>query len=179
MKDNNKIPKRLLWIDLEMTGLDPSTQRIIEVAAIVTDFDFNEIETFVCVIHQPESVLSKADDWVKHTFAENGLFDQVRSSERKEDDVQTDFAAFIDRNFKESVIISGSSIHQDRRFIRKWWPQIEERLHYRMLDVSALKVYAMGKFGYFARKPETHRALDDIRGSIKEYKEYLELLKKK
>jgi len=172
------IPKKLLWIDLEMTGLDPAEQRIIEVAAIVTDFDFNELDLYEAVIHQPKSVLDKSDAWVKDTFGKNGLFEQVKKSDKSESTITQAFVKFIDKNFDEPAIIAGSSIHQDRRFIRRWWPEIEERLHYRMMDVSSLKIYMMGKHKYVLSKPETHRALDDIRGSINEFKDYLKKLKK-
>lgn len=174
----NVKPTKLLWVDLEMTGLEPEDKRIIEVAAIVTDFDFNEIETYEAVIHQPESVLERADPWVKEHLSANGLFEQVRASHLSEDEVQTELIKLVKRHYKDELaILAGSSIHQDKRFIRRYWPELDKLLHYRMLDVTTLKIYAMGKQGTFLRKPDSHRALDDIRASISEFKAYLDLLK--
>ncbi len=179
MLKKNVIPKKLLWIDLEMTGLEPKDQRIIEVAVIVTDFDFKELETYEAVIHQSESVLEGADPWVKENLAANGLFDQVRVSHLSEGEVETELMKLIMRHWhSEPVIIAGSSIHQDRRFIRRYWPDLDKLLHYRMLDVTSIKIYIMGKHMQMMRKPDAHRALDDIRASINEFKNYIEQLRK-
>lgn len=177
MGSTSIIPKKLLWVDLEMTGLDPASKRIVEVAAIVTDFDFNELAMYEAIIHQSDEVLEGSDDWVKKTFKENGLMEQIKSSEHQESEIRTAFAEFIGKNFTQPAILAGSSIHQDRRFIRQWWPEVESKLHYRMLDVTSLKIYMMGKHKIVMQKPETHRALDDIRGSMREFKEYIKQLK--
>ncbi len=170
-------PTKLLWVDLEMTGLDPATHRIVEAAAFITDFSFNKIpgSEFHAVVFQPDEVLEGASDFAKQQDAANGLRDQVRLEGRPEAEVQRALAALIREHFgDEPATLAGNSIQQDRRFIRTWWPDVEARLHYRMLDVSSWKVYMQGRFGLEFQKKETHRALDDINESIAEFKYYLD-----
>ena len=175
--DKTALPTKLLWVDLEMTGLVPATDRIIEVAALVTDFDFNVIDSYEAVIYQPPEVLARMNEWSRSVHMASGLIDRVQAA-ANEQHVVSEFLPFVVRNFgNEPAVLSGNSIHQDRRFIRQWWPQIEDRLHYRMLDVSAWKVVFEGRYGKKFIKPEQHRALDDIRGSIEELKYYLKKVK--
>lgn len=175
-KTEPELPTQLLWVDLEMTGLDPYTQRIIEVAAIVTDFEFNEVAKYEAIIHQEEDVLEKAEDWPKANMQK--LFKEVRKSKTSEEQVVTDLLDLIHDHFpEEAVILAGNSIHNDRRFIRNWWPNIEGHLHYRMLDVSTFKIWLQGTKGVSFEKSEEHRALGDIRESISELKWCLEQLK--
>lgn len=166
---------KLLWVDLEMTGLEPKTDRILEVAAIVTDWNFTEIASFETVIHQPPKVLEGMDDWNTSQHKASGLTEKVRASEVSESDAEDMLLEIVSDIFKgdEKVILAGNSIHQDRRFIRKYWPRLDEKLHYRMLDVSAWKVVFEGKYRKKFAKPEEHRALEDIRGSIMELQYYL------
>lgn len=171
----NDIPTKLLWVDLEMTGLDPAKQRIIEVAALVTDFNFVELDRFEMIIHQPEEVLQAAEDWPKENMKE--LFDLVRKSEHHEEDVIDAFCDFIKTNFgDERAVLAGNSIHQDRRFIRQWWTQVDNLLHYRMFDVSTLKMWIQGTMQKEFIKGDSHRALDDIQESIDEFRWSLEQL---
>lgn len=166
---------KLLWVDLEMTGLEPKTDRILEVAAIVTDWNFTEIASFETVIHQPPKVLDGMDDWNTSQHKASGLTEKVQASEVSESDAEDMLLEIVSDIFKgdEKVILAGNSIHQDRRFIRKYWPRLDEKLHYRMLDVSAWKVVFEGKYRKKFAKPEEHRALEDIRGSIMELQYYL------
>lgn len=166
---------KLLWVDLEMTGLEPTTDRILEVAAIVTDFDFNEFGRFESAIHQDISVLNSMNDWCKETHNASGLVKRVMiaPSEQK---VARDFTNFIQKHFNEPAVLAGNSIQQDRRFIRAWWPEVEALLHYRLMDVSSFKIIMQGKYGTDFTKKETHRALDDIEESIAELKFYLNSL---
>ena len=174
MKESD-IPSKLLWIDLEMTGLDPS-QRIIEVAVIVTDSNLNELERFEAILHQDQIVLENAEEWPKQNMQE--LFKQVSQSENSEEEVQSKLVELIRNQFgDEPAVLAGNSIHQDRRFIRRWWPQVEELLHYRMLDVSSLKIWLQASQQKQYDKNETHRAMDDILESIEEFKWSLEQLK--
>ena len=171
----NDTPTKLLWVDLEMTGLDPSTQRIIEVAAVVTDFELNETARYEAIIRQPDEVLDAAEDWPKENMQD--LFAQVREAERDEETVVSQLVAFIKENFgEEPAILAGNSIHQDRRFIRQWWVPVEDVLHYRMIDVSSFKLWIYGTQGTKMEKGEQHRALDDIQESITELKWCLEQL---
>lgn len=158
----------LLWVDLEMTGLNPDTQRIIEVAALVTDFDFKELGRYQAVINQTEQVLQNAEEWPRKNMTQ--LFDEVRQSQISEEEATSSLASFIDKFGEKNMVLAGNSIHQDRRFIRRWWPNIESRLHYRMFDVSVFKVYLQGKKQVQYQKQESHRALDDICESIAECK---------
>ena len=171
----NDVPSKLLWVDLEMTGLDPQKQRIIEVALVVTDFNFQESARYEAVIHQPEPVLEHADQRPRENMQE--LFNDVRSSNKNEARVVDELVSFINSNFgSEPAVLAGNSIHQDRRFIRQWWPRVEELLHYRMLDVSSMKIWVQGRLGLKFEKTEKHRALGDIEESIEELKWCLEQL---
>lgn len=167
---------KLLWVDLEMTGLSPVKDRILEVAAIVTDFNFNELDSFEAVIFQPPQVLSNMNEWSRSQHSASGLLDRVQVAPN-EQHVVNDFVGFVRRNFgQEPAILAGNSIHQDRRFIRQWWPDVEQLLHYRMLDVSSYKILMQNKYGIEFNKQENHRALGDIQESIDELKFYLNSL---
>ena len=179
MIDKHARPTKLLWVDLEMTGLNPEVHRILEIAAFVTDFSLQRLpeSEFHAIIHQPDEILDAASEVAKQMDALNGLHEQVRTRGRPEHDVEQEFAAHIKRFFGgEAATLAGNSIHQDRRFIRQWWPEVEQLLHYRMLDVSSLKVYMHGKYGLTFDKKETHRAIDDIQESIDEWQYYVSWL---
>lgn len=183
MKDINKkgiLPlmtktAKLLWVDLEMTGLEPRKDRILEVAAIATDWHFKEYGTLESVIHQPPEVLQAMDEWCITQHGASGLTQRVQESREGEADVERLLLDFLAQHFDgdERILLAGNSIHQDRRFIRKYWPKLDAKLHYRMLDVSAWKVVFEGRYRKKFTKPEKHRALDDIRGSIEELAYYL------
>jgi oligoribonuclease len=176
-------PDVLVWLDMEMTGLDPDRERIIEVAMILTDGQLEEIATGPeLVIHQPEEVLAAMDDWNKSHHGASGLIDRVRSSTISDAEAEQQMIAFINEHVpaKERPVLAGNSIHQDRRFIRRYMPQLEKRLHYRMVDVSTIKELARRWYPQVIakqkQKKETHRALDDIRESLDElrfYKQHL------
>lgn len=168
---------KLLWVDLEMTGLDPVDDSILEVAAIATDWDFKELATLEAVVKVDEDHMQQrmvGDFWEKYDFVRKALQAQ-NSAGALTDEVEQQLIDFIDQNFDDpqKVLLAGNSIHQDRKFIENEWPQLNKRLHYRMLDVSAWKVVFDGKYKKKFAKPEAHRALSDIRGSIEELKYYL------
>lgn len=172
------VSTKLLWLDLEMTGLHPVSDRILEVAAIVTDFDFNVLDNYESVVFQPAEVLAGMNDWARQTHAASGLLDRIQVGPN-EQHVAHEFAEFIVLNFRgEPAVLAGNSIHQDRRFIRQWWPEVEQLLHYRMLDVSSWKIIMQGKYHKIFGKKETHRALDDVQESIAELQFYMKLLEK-
>lgn len=167
----------LLWIDLEMTGLDPNKDRILEVAAIATDWNFNEIATYEAVKKVGPSLMKErmvGEFWEKYSNVRSALQEQNEQGKNGRV-VENELLAFIDEHFTEGapVLLAGNSIHQDRKFIDNEWPRLAARLHYRMLDVSAWKVVFDGKYKKRFAKPEAHRAMEDIRGSIQELKYYL------
>ena len=171
---------KILWVDLEMTGLDPVEDRILEVAAIATDWDFNEIATYEAAVKVNPRLLERRmkvgkDFWDANPEARDGLIAQNIDRGRSGSDVEDELLAFLDEHFDDGkpVLLGGNSIHQDRKFIANEWSKLDARLHYRMLDVSAWKVVFEGKFKKRFAKPEEHRALGDIRGSIMELKYYL------
>jgi oligoribonuclease len=173
--------QNLIWVDLEMTGLDPETHKIIEIASIVTDSELNILaEGPVLAVHQPEEELAKMDDWCTNTHTASGLVERVRNSKVTEQDAVAQTIAFLEQWVpKGASPICGNSIGQDRRFLYKHMPELEEYFHYRYLDVSTLKELTR------RWKPEvldgfskqgTHLALDDIRESIAELKYYRETI---
>ena len=165
----------LLWVDLEMTGLSPAEDRILEVAAIATDWEMNEIATYTAVVKVDEALMRKrmvGEFWDKNKASYDALIAQ-NADGRPSEKIEKELLQFVKDNFDETVYLAGNSIHQDRRFIENEWPKLNEKLHYRMLDVSAWKIYFENALGQKFLKPENHRALDDIRGSIEELKWYL------
>jgi len=179
---SNKTSKKILWVDLEMTGLDPIEDRILEVAAIVTDWDFKELDTYEAAIKVGPRLMEKRmidgpskDFWLKFPEVYKALVKQNEESGRSGRTIENELIAFIDKNFDADtpVLLGGNSIHMDRRFIINEWPRLDVKLNYRMLDVSAFKVVFEGKYKKKFSKPEAHRALEDIRGSIMELKYYL------
>jgi oligoribonuclease len=178
----NKKQTRVLWIDLEMTGLDPVQDRIMEVAAIVTDWDFKELATYESVIKVGPRLVQKrmtkgpaAEFWNRFPAVRDALIDQNLKKGISGRVVENQLLEFIDKHFEKDtpVILAGNSIHMDRRFIINEWHRFDARLHYRMLDVSAWKIVFEGKYGKKFSKIEAHRAIEDIRGSIEELKYYI------
>jgi oligoribonuclease len=172
---------KLLWVDLEMTGLDPQEDHILEVAAIATDWDFTEIARFEAVQKIDSQLMSErmvGAFWEKYASVREALMQQNETGKDSQT-VEDELLAFIEEHFAESerVLLAGNSIHQDRKFIENEWPRLDARLHYRMLDVSAWKVVFEGKFRKKFAKPEAHRALEDIKGSIEELQYYLKKMK--
>lgn len=175
---------KILWIDLEMTGLDPIEDRILEVAAVVTDWKFNELAVYEGIIKVGPRLLERRmkvsqDFWDLNPEARDGLIAQNLELGRSGRIVENELLAFIEENFDDDkpVLLAGNSIHQDRKFIANEWHRLDKRLHYRMLDVSAWKVVFEGKYKKRFTKPEEHRALGDIRGSIMELEYYLGKIK--
>jgi oligoribonuclease len=170
----------LVWLDMEMTGLDPDKERIIEMATILTDGNLVEIAAGPdLVIHQPDEVLAAMDDWNKSHHGTSGLVDRVKASTITDGDAEAQTLAFINAHFtspKDRPVLAGNSIHQDRRFIHRYMPRLDTRLHYRMVDVSTVKELARRWFPQITakqqKKKDTHRALDDIRESIEELRYY-------
>lgn len=170
---------KILWVDLEMTGLNAKEDLILEAAAIATDWDFKEIAVYEGIVKSDEAHIRKRMRenslfWDKNPESRKGLLDQ-NSNGKDTSSVEDDLLRLIEDHFDDDipVLLGGNSIHMDRRFIAEKWPRLDQRLHYRMLDVSAWKVVFEGKFKKKFPKPEEHRALGDIRGSIMELEYYL------
>lgn len=176
--DKDRLPTKLLWVDLEMTGLDPEKDVILEVAAEVTDFDFKTLASYEAVIRQDDEVLESMNSWSKDQHSRSGLIERIKTEGRDESEVIHELIGFIKAQFgDEPAVLAGNSIHNDRGFIKQWWPQVESLLHYRMLDVSSFKVVMQTKYNLVFQKREVHRAFDDIQASIAELQYYLQALK--
>ncbi len=170
---------KLLWVDLEMTGLDPVEDRILEVAAIATDMELNEIARYEAVVKVDEELIKTrmvGEFWEKNKKTREALEAQ-NASGKAVGEVEKELIDFVKKNFGKEVYLAGNSIHQDRKFIEREMPELNKLLHYRMLDVSAWKVYFENALGKKFIKPDHHRALDDIQGSMEELKWYLTFLK--
>ena len=170
---------RLIWVDMEMTGLDPDRDRILEVALVVTDSQLDTVaEAPVLVVHQPDAVLDAMDDWNKGTHGRSGLIDRVRASMLDEGEVEARMLAFLAEYVPgRASPMCGNSICQDRRFMARGMPKLEAYFHYRNLDVSTLKELVRRWKPEVAKgltKQGKHEALADIYGSIEELKYYRE-----
>jgi len=176
--DKNAVPSKLLWVDLEMTGLDPAKDVIIEIAAEVTDLEFKTLASYEALVAQSEEKLTSMNEWAQVQHDSSGLTDRIRREGRPEQEIIHELVGFIKAQFgDEPAVLAGNSIHNDRLFIRNWWPEVESLLHYRMLDVSSWKIVMRAKYGVDFEKKETHRAFDDIQASIAELQFYLEWFK--
>lgn len=175
-------PTKLLWVDLEMTGLVPDKDVLLEVAAIVTDFDFTVLETYEQRIAQDRAVVEMrmdANPWWRDYKGNRKQFLKGLPDGRALAAVQQDLTELTKKHFpNERAILAGNSIHNDRLFIKQWLPELDNLLHYRMLDVSSFKILMQGKYGREFKKQGLHRALDDIQASIAELQEYLSWLQK-
>lgn len=174
---------KLLWVDLEMTGLDPTNDRIVEVAAIATNWDFKEVSRYEATIKVGPNLMKQrmvGDFWENNAIVRDTLMKQNLEIGKNGRTVENELLKFIDDNFglSSDVYLAGNSIHQDRKFIEREWPRLDKRLHYRMLDVSAWKLVFENKFKKRFTKPEQHRAMSDIEGSIEELQYYLKKVNK-
>ncbi|SES63491.1 oligoribonuclease [Thorsellia anophelis] len=177
--DSNDKKENLIWIDLEMTGLDPRTDRIIEIATIVTDKMLNILaQGPVIAVYQPPEVLALMDEWNQRTHGHSGLTERVKNSTITESIAESQTLDFLKQWVPANTSpICGNSIGQDRRFLFNYMPNLEAYFHYRYLDVSTIKELVqrwepsiLKKFS----KKSTHQALDDIKESIEELKFYRE-----
>lgn len=169
---------RMIWMDLEMTGLDPDQDTIIEIATLVTDNNLEVIEEGPeLVIQHDPSRFAKMDDWNKEHHTKSGLWEKVINSKVTLEQAEAETLAFIQKitGLRESPLC-GNSVWQDRRFLLKYMPKIDAHLHYRLVDVSTVKELSVRWFPgvKFEKKKNAHRAMDDIRESLEELKFYRE-----
>ena len=172
-------PRHLIWIDMEMSGLNPDIERVLEMAIVITDSELNTVaEAPVLVIHQDAALLERMDDWNKSTHAKSGLIDRVKSSRLTEAQAEAQLLAFVsDYVPPRTSPMCGNSVHQDRRFLARYMPKLEDYFLYRNLDVSTLKELARRWKPELATgfsKQGKHEALADVHESIDELKYYRE-----
>ena len=181
MTDKDVIPTKLLWVDLEMTGLDPAKDLILEIAAEVTNFDFKTLESYEASLKQKKDIVvarMQANIWWRDFPGNRDEFVNKLEEGKPQQEVEEELIALVEKHFgDESAVLAGNSIHNDRQFIKHWMPRLDLKLHYRMLDVSAWKVLMQGKYGVKFEKQEVHRAFDDIQASIAELQYYLDWFK--
>lgn len=171
--------QRLIWLDMEMSGLDPEKERVLEIAMIVTEADLTPVaQAPVLVVHQPDSVLDAMDKWNQSTHGKSGLVDRVKASNYSESDIENILLEFLKPLVPAGKSpMCGNTIGQDRRFMVKYMPKLEEYFHYRNLDVSTLKELSLRwkpeVYKSFAKQSK-HEALADIQESIRELEHYRE-----
>ncbi len=178
--------KLLLWIDMEMTGLDPASNRILEIGMIVTDWRLNPKAELTLVCKQSETLIKKRFQtafWQEHAATAQALIDQ-NATGLESAEFEARIVDFIKREFRLSqaegnIVLAGNTIRADRGFIDRYLPEVAKFLHYRMLDVSAFKVLFEARYKKVFAKPENHRALEDIQGSIDELKYFMQYIKVK
>ena len=163
---------------MEMTGLDPERDRVLELAAIATDWNLEEIATWTAAVKQAGAEeLMRGEFWDKNKSLRETLLAESAAG-KSEREVEKELVEFVKEYFvldrSRPIYIAGNSVHQDRKFLERYLPEVDKMFHYRLLDVSAWKIMFMHKYRQKVQKPETHRALDDIKGSIEELRTYLE-----
>lgn len=177
--DLPKSDQNLVWLDCEMTGLDPEKERILEIAVVVSGPQLTpRVEGPVLVIHQSDALLDQMDAWNKGTHGRSGLIDKVRASTLSESDAEDQIIAFLSRYVGKGVSpMCGNTIGQDRRFLVKYMPRLEAFFHYRSIDVSTLKELARRwrpEVCESFKKQQSHTALADVHESIDELEHYRE-----
>lgn len=177
MIDKHAMPTKLLWVDLEMTGLNARDDVILEIAAEITDFDFKTLASYEATVSHPRELVverMRQNTWWQDYPENRDEFVQKLADGKPSEQIEQEMIALVKEQFgTEPAVLAGNSIHSDRAFIKQWWPELDLKLHYRMLDVSAWKVFMQGKYGVQFEKKEVHRAFDDIQASIAELQHYL------
>lgn len=167
----------MFWIDMEMTGLDEHTDKILEVAIIITDMNLTQVESYHRIVYQPQEILDNMNDWCKEHHGKSGLSALVTKGTPLTL-VEKEVIEIIDRHFKkdEKVVFCGNSVGQDKKFADAHMPLLSARAHYRLVDVSSWKEMFRSRYGVEVQKAKGHRALDDVRESIGELQYYLQFI---
>jgi oligoribonuclease len=170
--------RHFFWVDLEMSGLDDITDKILEIAVVITDVELKPVETYHRIVYQPPQVLETMNDWCKKTHGESGLSALVPTGTPLET-VDKEVLELIGRHFpaNERVVLCGNSVNNDKRFIDRYMTETAKRLHYRLIDVSSFKEVFREKYGLSFQKANAHRAIDDVMESIRELAFYLGYVK--
>lgn len=175
------VPTKLLWLDLEMTGLEPAKDLILELAVEVTDMELKTLDSYEARIKQPRAaVLERMNKniWWRDFPENRDDFLEGLDSAKPIKTVEKDLIKIIDHHFgTDPVVLAGNSIHNDRLFVKQWLPELELKLHYRMLDVTSFKIIMQSRYHVYFDKPEAHRAFEDIQASIAELQHYLGFMK--
>lgn len=174
LNNNHFQMEKIFWMDLEMTGLCPEKDVIIEAAAIITDKNLKELDSYHNVVNQEKKYLDAMDSWNQKCHRRSGLYDLIPKGKSLQN-VEQDFLRLLEDHFQpeEKIVVAGNCIYQDRNFIRRYMPKLNKKLYYRMLDITAWKLF-FEREGFLFEKTNKHRALDDIRESIKEFQYYLD-----
>ena len=174
--DMEEVASPLVWLDMEMTGLEPSVCVPLQVAVVITDSSLEEIEACEVTIWHPEKVLSRMEPFVRKMHTENGLLDRVRASETSVAEAERDVMTIVSQWCPYGKgVLAGNSIHNDRAFIKAYMPMLHGFLHYRMVDVSSIKELVARWYGrdkVYAKPRATHTALEDARESVAELRHY-------
>jgi oligoribonuclease len=177
MDNKNVIPTKLFWVDLEMTGLDATKDVILEVAAEITDFNFRTLASYESRIKHPRDLIAERmqkNNWWQQYPHNRDEFLKKCDEGKTIKQVEAELVTLLEEQFEsEPVVLAGNSIHSDRAFIKAYWPILDLKLHYRMLDVSSFKILMQGKYGHVFDKDSNHRAFDDIQASIAELQDYI------
>jgi oligoribonuclease len=165
--------KKMFWIDMEMTGLDVRSDKILEIAVIITDYNYNVLDTYHQVVYQPQEILENMNEWCKENHGKSGLTAAVANGTPLSI-VEQDMVHLVEKHYgkNEKVVVCGNSVGMDKLFIDEHMNLFSSLCHYRVLDVTSFKEFFRSKYGVNVQKVKGHRALDDIRESIEELKYY-------
>lgn len=175
------VPTKLLWLDLEMTGLEPAKDMILELAVEVTNMDLDTLDSYEARIKQSKSaVLERMNKniWWRDFPENRDDFLEGLASAKPLQTVEKELIKIVDHHFgSDPVVLAGNSIYNDRLFIKQWLPELELKLHYRMLDVTSFKILLQSRYHVYFDKPEVHRAYEDVQASIAELQYYFKYIK--
>jgi oligoribonuclease len=167
------------WVDCEMTGLNPNTDHILEIACIITDTNMHALSQYHCVIYHPEKILSIMNTWCQQTHNASGLLKKVKNSKKTYSQIDNELIELLSKHtIAKNTYIAGNSVYTDLGFIKKHLPLTFAWLHYRIFDISTFKLLALKKNIPLCIKKNTHTAISDIEESINEYKYYEQILLK-